>query len=949
MSRVLVLLLAASGLAAVPAAGAGTPDVVEPLSTTLSHVAVPAGSDPCAVRLTLPGERHLDAACEGEGDEEAATSDADGSGALSLEARSSLQTPRWQAALAPLDGSGSFVRVHGYGDVAAQDSKGRELWSRGSSSFFRDWGLDPFIVPFVLLGVSPLDPRTLASERPYAVGDLNGDGKDDVAVAHYVRQRDESNQTWATSTLTVLDGRDGSTLWARRYPGLLTQVVASAGGRLVVGQETGNVSTRPTGLDANGADGTTSTLHGLRFEPRGDALEAQTTWTRSTGRQWVRWLAAEPIGDGLVAASWMDKPFAQATGTHGHTLLVDAATGELRWQQANTGGYPRVLRHDASRDAVLIAELGQPYPPYRYDLVTIPLDGGASSRVTRADSILLSLTVADLSRDGAAEWVAGEAIVTTRPGTAPSITGGRVVALEGGGGVRWSRETRCPEDVPQLCGLATLPLTYGLHVDPGRSVVVDASFSGGRSRLRGLSAATGTVLWDRTSDPAYPLYLAPAAGHGRAAVLAATPGLIARAYDVATGATLMSAPVPFELHAVEAADITGDGRKEVLAGGEGGVVFAFDVGGPVPRVLWAAEAGRMVHKIAVTDLGGDGKREVVVAAASALAVFDLKGEPVASRTVEYPHPGDYVWTFALGDVSGDDRTDVVVPGRGLAAYDGRTGARLWQYAGTNPDIPAYFSEAVITPDRRVVSQWLTRSGVPFLNARSHQVVAALDGRTGQIAWTRVVPSKFGIVNLWRSVAIDPDHSCGPGATVAVTWDDSPGVVGWVSRTDFYDSQTGTLCFTSGPHAEQIVHMGTEHFPGTGMLQWNWYHVAHLRPGGVTATYYHPVNAATSEVAMADFGSLGKRFLRAWTRVHAYGAETPTGAAGNDPPEHARWEAFDTGRLLPADLDADGSDEVVAVGFDWRGYATVASFSSVGVFSSSFLPRGIAVLEAGPAS
>jgi hypothetical protein len=903
--------------------------------------------------------------CPTSEEEIASTSEAS---PFTLEASSSLQTPGWYAALAPLEGAGpgAFARVHGFGDVAATDRNGKTLWSRGSMSFYEDWGLDPWIVPFVVIGADPINPRTLASENPFAVGDVTGDGTDDVIVAHYIRLRKDGKAS-STSALTVLDGRNGKTRWTRLYPGVITHVVVT-GDTVVIAQETGDVAKRPPGYDPSGEDGSTSQLQGFGFEWDDDRLEADHVWRFETGMQWTRWLAAQPAGDGLVAASWMDKPLGAVSGTPGHTVLVEAATGSVRWQHEDVLGYPRLIRFDPGRSAIVVAEEADPLVgeisgssvdyPYRISLVALDLGSGqAITTVTRDNSILLSLQVANVAGSQSAEWLVGDVEVTDYPNaTSPStgmgladyIVAGRVSALDpDAGSAVWTRQTRCQNDLPFAQTCDPLPYNYGLQVAGSPPVVVAASLSGASTGLRGLSGSSGAVLWDRAGDPAFPLFLASAQGPDGPTVLAATPSLVQRSYDVRTGETVMSSPIPYDLHAVDAVDLDHNGTKELIAGGASGAVFAIDVSNPESSILWATEVDGAVHKVEVVDLGSDGRREIVAANSSGITVLDLDGDLLPARSITYPDPNDYVWTFTTGDVNGDGRTDLVVPTTALTAYEGRSSSQLWRFAGTNPAVLAYFSEAVVTPDHRVAAQWLTRSGIPFLNARSHQVVTVIDGPTGQVAWARALPSKFGIVDLWRSVAIDPDQSCGPGSTIAFTWDDSPPTtpVGWFARTDFYDSQSGALCFTSGPASEQIVHMGTVHVPGTGMLEFNWYNVSHLRPDGVTQTHFAEENAAVADVAEADFGPLGKRFLKSWVAVQAYSPTSPTGADGDNPAELASWGDFETGRMLVEDLDGDGVDEVVTMPFDWTAYATVASFSSVGVFSSSFNPHGIAVLEA----
>jgi hypothetical protein len=147
-------------------------------------------------------------------------------------------------------------------------------------------------------------------------------------------------------------------------------------------------------------------------------------------------------------------------------------------------------------------------------------------------------------------------------------------------------------------------------------------------------------------------------------------------------------------------------------------------------------------------------------------------------------------------------------------------------------------------------------------------------------------------------------------------------------------------------------MGTVSLSDEPVLEFNWFDVAALGPSGATEAMGGTLDSGvpTSDLALADFGPLGKALLTAWDNVQAFPTDTPTGGEGSpySTPE-AQWSGkFYSGKLFATRLDSSGADAVIAVPFDWDGYAALASEVGVGVFSFDLLAHGIAVLRAAPA-
>ena len=74
-----------------------------------------------------------------------------------------------------------------------------------------------------------------------------------------------------------------------------------------------------------------------------------------------------------------------------------------------------------------------------------------------------------------------------------------------------------------------------------------------------------------------------------------------------------------------AADLDGDGRMEVLFGGDDGKLHALVERDGKPRLLWSVGLGRRVGEPVLADLDGDGRPEVLVAAEDG-RLYCLKGK-----------------------------------------------------------------------------------------------------------------------------------------------------------------------------------------------------------------------------------------------------------------------------------------------------------------------------------
>ncbi|HVM12599.1 MAG TPA: VCBS repeat-containing protein, partial [Actinomycetota bacterium] len=101
-----------------------------------------------------------------------------------------------------------------------------------------------------------------------------------------------------------------------------------------------------------------------------------------------------------------------------------------------------------------------------------------------------------------------------------------------------------------------------------------------------------------------------------------------------------------------AADATGDGRAEILAGTGDGTVLVLDR--DLDTIRTVAGSASDVHAVDAADLDGDGSPEVVSARAGVVEVAHADGRRTTTRSSDSP------WTLLLHDVAGDPAVDVVI-------------------------------------------------------------------------------------------------------------------------------------------------------------------------------------------------------------------------------------------------------------------------------------------------
>ena len=836
--------------------------------------------------------------------------------AVSLHSSAQIETVRGSARTFGLP-DGGFVSAFAFGAVVRHAPDGRLLWSRDSSSLYRDWKLswqNPSTVeaPQQVWGSAPANPTVLSglraglvdNVRPDAVGDLNGDGVPDVAVADMVGRNIAGASNcqlcqWLfnvpESTLhigtfvSVLDGRTGRTIYSELDPGYVTQL-AAVGGRLLVGDETGDpVEKRPGAI---GQWGSLTTVRALRLIRNDHGYAGHQDWTYSTRAMWARLLGLVDAGHGEVALAWSDTPTGLGVPgpPDGHLVMLNATSGQVSWQQ-RTAGYPVLLADDAHRDELVTVTVTDPTVRTEYTVSGLRRASGATvSSKTRSDSVPLSLDVED-GPDGTG-WAVGSVDADFSNPDGPEA--GRVSMFDPATGrERWSKTL--PGEGPDT------PASPGGVVIAG-STVFAASWVAGEvpsttmpraqtDSMTALSSASGAIRWQHSGDTGDPISLS-SAPNGTARAI--TDNEVVQTYT-SSGAT--------ERAVAEQGDIlsTATVGTDLIAGDQSGAVYSYAgtaLTAGIAQLRWQALLPGPVHEVHAIQV--DGRPVVVAAATGAVGVIDARSGRV--RTV-IPLPGQFVWTATVG--SAGTQPAVFVPsGRTLAAYSLRDGARLWRYTA-----PAgvMFSNAAIA-DGVVVAEY---GDTPEPGASAtHLASIGLSAATGAPVWTVPNdPNTTSRAELWNAVVASPDIPAASGHGVALAWGTPDGE----GRIDVRDARTGALDYAD-TDGDLDLHTGYVTDPSLGLLAVSEEGTEQVTPQGPKLDEM----ATGRSAALLPTPGTGQVLVLADGDLRAY----PATFDDQDPDTLAADETVDAGSVTTVDLGA--GPQAVATGDDSIAYQAVTA-------------------------
>ncbi|MFI7382811.1 FG-GAP repeat domain-containing protein [Streptomyces sp. NPDC049813] len=873
-------------------------------------------------------------------------STADAAAPVTFTGTSTLEGARGVAATVPAGSDGSYFTVHSLGNVQLHKADGSTAWARTNASYYADWQVKP-VQPWrtepyparVLMGYNAVAPFAPYSDQGFDTADLTGDGTKDIVFSAAVGIFDPRSFTSPGSSLTsgtfvtVLDGRTGRTAWSKLYS-YATNVKVVDGTLLIADAPRQN---RSAPADE------TATLTGIRFSHADGKLTPASTWTYDTGTTAAAgWAALESAGDGKVAASW-DLRKTATNAARGRTVLLDTSDGSLTWQ-SDSALYGRQLRLDASRRRIVALEQADTSDAVRYEIAAYDLaDGGRTTLDSRVNVLPTALTLGDAAAGGGSEIAVSESSYTASFYVNASTI--RVLNGSDGSTVKWSYTTKRSadnaEDGPSTWNLVTKggKLYAAAQDDQGMGTALNP----GGLRYGSLTAFTsgGKVTWRRHGLDASPMYQQLYASGGTDYVRTVDQQQNIHDYKLGNGKQKRLTPLQGDLNYGKAADFDGDGKQDVVVGGSSHGVWAYSgtsLAGGSPKKLWQATVPGEVHNLATGDVNGDGTPDVAVAADSATAVLDGRTGKVLT-TID--GKGAYVRSVTVADVNRDGRAEILVPTDALRVYDAR-GTRLWSYSAPASAGDVVFSDTVVSGGQ-VYTQYTSPNALQVADASVNGV--ALDGK-GAVRWTadpkapeQAADGKLHGAVLVNGVFASPHIPYADGHAVVYTWivQADPTVAGDLATasprvvTEIRDGRTGELIrqFLNGSPWSHGNYFTDDQ---NDVLYQMSFGVIKGYPGEGKEDTYASVIAPLRTVGFVH-GPGGRRLVAGGTEA---------GLAAYDPAQLTNGGVFQSsiggaslmgGRsYLAADLDGDGTDEMVSLNFDHFGMNRMAELLGGGVLS-----------------
>ncbi|MFE7353199.1 FG-GAP repeat domain-containing protein [Streptomyces sp. NPDC057543] len=876
-----------------------------------------------------------------EGSDTSGTDDGSGShldegtgtdGAVTLSPKSALEGVRGLAATVPAGGKGGdYFTLHSLGSVQRSKADGTALWRRDNASLYADWGVknsrpwqnEPYPARIVM-GYNAVSPFTPASDQGYATGDLTGDGVDDVVFSASVgvnpyRPFTSPGSTLANGTfVTVLDGKTGRTLWSKLYS--YASNVKLVGKTLVV--------TDAPYYNLNSPAAATATVSGIRFSYADGALEPTDTWTYDTGvRTTTAWGALEDLGGGLVAASYSRRKTATSAGL-GRTLVLDTVDGKVKWQ-TDSALYSRQLHLDTARGRLVALEQSDPNDGVKYEIDSYSLaDGKRTTLDTRINALPTDMTIGDLRGDRKPEYVVSES--TLDPQLYLNSNTVRVVDGADPASMLWSstvkRAADNSHDGPSVWSLDVVDgsLVTTAQDDTGMNTAENPG--GGQYASLTVFSGKGAVRWQEKGVGASPMFAQVYRDGSGQHVRTVDQNQNLRTYGFGNGKQQGVLPFQGDLSSSASADLDGDKKNDLVVGGKSNGVWAYS--GPSltagkPKLLWKATVPGQVHRIEKGDVNGDGVDDFAVAADTAVAVLDGRTGKVLERI---EGNGQFVRSVTVADLNGDERADILVPTDKLRAYRG-DGSALWTYAAPDSAGDVVFGDPAVG-EGRVYAQYTSADSLD----KESPVVdgVALDAARGTVRWTaspkapaEAVDGKLYGAALSRGVFTSPKIPYADGHAVVYTWmaatsataSGAPDATGLRNVVEIRDSRTG-----------EVLHQGLaggawtlgDYFTGPeGLILAG---TAAFRTYGAGGQDYSMFTMATTETGGFLTGPGGRRLLGAGTQagLDLYDPAVLT-AGRNYPDAVGRVTLLGAREYFSGDLDGDGVDEVVNLGFDETGF------------------------------
>ncbi|MET7368156.1 hypothetical protein ABZS61_20310 [Streptomyces sp. NPDC005566] len=852
-----------------------------------------------------------------------------------LTTRSAVESYQGMAVTAPVTGAGKdYFALHALGSVQRRTTDGTQVWSRNTESLYADWQVSPLrpyqVEPYparIVMGFNAVSPFTMASDNGYTTGDLTGDGVDDVVFTATVgvspyRPFSSPGSSLPNGTfVTVLDGKTGRTLWHKLYAGAFN--VKLVGKTLVVADS--------PYYNLNSPKDSRATLNGIRFSYAKGALTPASTWSYDAGSYTgVAWGSLEPLGNGLVAASWNQRKLSADAAPSGHTLVLDTADGSVTWSRTDRL-YSRQLHLDASRGRLVALEQSDPNEGIQYEIASYALgDGTRTPLDTRVNALPLTMEVGDIRGSSKPEYTVSESTLDSNL----FINANTVRALDGtDGGELWSRTVkRDPANGHDGGGAWGLKALDGTVVasykdDAGYDTAQNRGASRA-ARLAVLSGKDGTVRWEKRGITASQMWTQPFTERGSTRLRTVDTNQNVRAYTLRDGKQEDLLPLPGPVWSAVSTDVNKDRKQDLIVGGQSNAVFAYD--GPslvsgAPKRLWSATVPGQVHAIVKADTDGDGRDELVVAADSAAVVLDSRTGRVLT-TID--GKGRFVRTVTASDVDGDRRAEVIVATDTVRVHRGN-GKLLWEYTAPASAGDVVFSD-VSAGDGRVYAQYATAGSL----GRSEVTAAgvALRGKDGRTAWSFAPKPGEGTDGSVLGAPLRGGTFAAPGIPYA---DGHAVVYTFFTKGTALSNITTAVQIRDGRTGE-LLHEGPAGGPWT---LGNWF----TGPNGLTLAgtaslrTYGPDGKDSRMFTLPQMESggiaTGPGGQKVVLSASASGVDTydPAQLVADDnyPDPVASLNAGGSREVFAGDLNGDGVDEVVALNFDEHGTDRTAELAGGG--------------------
>ncbi|MFC1440907.1 hypothetical protein ABUW04_21840 [Streptacidiphilus sp. N1-10] len=864
-------------------------------------------------------------------------------GATTFQNEGSWETTQGVVRTLALGGTADWVGVSTAGEISRSTASGARVWDRTSHSLYADWGVKNKVVyqsqeylPQLYAGYNPYQPST-TGQHPYLSADFNHDGTDDIAVAYSVGSSPARPFTVAGSTLssgtfvTVLDGRDGHTLYSKLFPGYVGNMTV-ADGRLIVANRTGyDWYGNPVAEQGDSR----SSLTALQLTPGADGtLQGSVAWTYSTNAPWAYWTDVESAGGDRIAAAWTDTPMGlgDPRPADGHVMLLDARTGKVGYD-VKTAEYPRMLIKDPNANRLLVVEQNDPLDEVRWDLAAFSLgDGSRGVLATRDNTVPVALRVADSPARG------GLAYAVSEQGLNADLSeGSRTVSgWDSKGRTLWTRTDSSTVGGAYVATGALL-ISGDTVVDAVSDPVPDTpQHPAGpeHTQLLGLDSRTGKVRWSRDGAVATADGLTPYRG----GVL--TVGYDETAYQVDPHSGQAAArPLLGDAYTAVAADVNHDGVQDLVVGGASRGVFALDgrtLKDAVPRILWTATVSGQVNQLQVARLGHGRAQQVVVAATGGVAVLDL----ASGRTRSTISLGSAVVGSVTVAPRPDGGSELLVPTDTVTAYRA-DGSRLWSYRPGGD--PVNFADVVLDGAGHAI----TSSSRPRSSGTgaADPTAVSLDLADGHAVWTAKPDDPHAdSATLDGGVYLSKDIPGADGHGVAFAWGGNGASLNDDHLVEIRDSRTGALV-TSQVSDGASTFDGFVSSPTTGLVELHSYEVTVFPPTG--AAYDVNLNLDPRSGAFVRTVQGGQSLVTASGGLFTWDPAMPDLDG-----EYAEFTAEDfalyaqnltTVQLTP------GSDDVVGLTVNMRLSDLLQQNSGFGWYDTDAYRHGISVYQVSTAA